>query len=211
MRVFHFRDEKFGLKSLEEKRLKIARIDQLNDPFEFFAAELSDRERRWAFKKTKADLSESNGILCFSKSWQNPVQWSHYADQHKGICMEFEIPNKHLMKVKYKNNRISCSHDIDEAMMRSLLTTKFAHWQYEEEYRAFVKLEPEMAENGLYFLGFSENLILKRVIVGSESSLTRTLVLGALGKAASKVEVFKARPAFKSFKIVRNKNELLWQ
>ena len=26
------------------------------------------------------------GMLCFSKGWHNPVQWSHYTDKHKGIC-----------------------------------------------------------------------------------------------------------------------------
>ena len=46
MRVFHFRSVKYGLKSLEERRLKISRIHELNDPFEILGANLSNRDFR---------------------------------------------------------------------------------------------------------------------------------------------------------------------
>lgn len=35
MRLYHFTSQKFGLLALKDRRLKIARINELNDPFEF--------------------------------------------------------------------------------------------------------------------------------------------------------------------------------
>jgi hypothetical protein len=58
--------------------------------------------------------------------------------------------------------------------------------------------------------GFYDSL-LKQVLVGAESQVTRSQVSDALGDHHGKnVEVFKVRAAFRSFQIVRNKNEKLW-
>ena len=32
-------------------------------------------------------------VTCFSKDGENQLMWSHYADQHKGICLCYEFPN----------------------------------------------------------------------------------------------------------------------
>ena len=74
MRVYHFVNEQYGLEDLREKRLKIARIMELNDPFEFLGADLSAPDIRAAMKATKEVLAKTTGILCFSKNWKNPVQ-----------------------------------------------------------------------------------------------------------------------------------------
>ena len=44
MRVYKFLNAKWGLKALEDRRLKIARISDLNDPFALFGINLSNRE-----------------------------------------------------------------------------------------------------------------------------------------------------------------------
>jgi hypothetical protein len=210
MKLFHFRDDHYGLKSLKERRLKIARIMELNDPFEFLGASLSDPNFRKAMNLTKQQLSEITGILCFSKNWRNPVQWSHYAREHKGICMAFEIPKRYLLKVDYVDKRIKFGTNINIETMKKFLTTKFSHWSYEEEYRLFISLDKNEEENGRYFSEFSEDLKLKQVIIGARSDITRKQVSNALGDLIQNVEVFKARPAFKTFRVVRNKNDKLW-
>jgi hypothetical protein len=92
--------------------------------------------------------------------------------------------------------------------MTQLLFTKFSHWSYEDEYRFFVALTD--CENGFYFAPFSKSLELKQVIVGPESDVTRAKLTEALGTLSQQVETFKARASFKSFRVVRNKNERLW-
>jgi len=37
MRFYHFLSQKYALKALKKKRLKLSVIDKLNDPFEFNA------------------------------------------------------------------------------------------------------------------------------------------------------------------------------
>ena len=208
MRVFHFLKEKFGLKVLTERRLKIARIMELNDPFEFLGVELSDRDFRRAMKATKETLSKSNGLLCFSKNWQNPVLWGHYADKHRGICLGFDMPNKYPTKVNYVKTRLPKPQVLDEAFIKKLLLTKFVHWKYEEEYRTYTSLDEEI--EGLFYADFSDSLVLRQVIVGDQSQLTRSQISAALGDLDGKVEVFKARAAFKSFDVVRNMDDSLW-
>jgi hypothetical protein len=159
MRVYHFLNQAFGLKDLRERRLKIARIMELNDPFEFLGVDLSDRDFRKAMKATKKELSKTKGILCFSKNWNNPVQWGHYADKHKGLCLGFDVPDHRLSKVDYVEERLAHNGKIDESLMLKFLATKFSHWRYEEEYRAFLSLDEEI--DGLYYADFSDDLILK--------------------------------------------------
>jgi hypothetical protein len=187
----------------------VARIDELNDPFEFLGVELSDPDFRKALTATKRDLSKGNGLLCFSKSWRHPMLWGHYADKHRGICLGFDTNGEKLGQVSYVNSRFpKPDNPRTEAFVKKLLFSKFAHWSYEDEYRFYVSLNEQ--ENGLYFVPFSDELTLKQVIVGSESGVTRTELASALKELAASVEQFKARPAFKSFRIARQKDERLW-
>ena len=209
MRVYHFLNEEFGLKDLVERRLKIARLMELNDPFEFLGVDLSNRDLRRVLKETKNDLSKSNGLLCFSGTWTNPLLWGHYADKHKGICLGFDVPDHHLSEVDYVRQRLLAPEVIDEPFMKKLLLTKFEHWRYEEEYRAYVSLKDEI--DGHYYADFSDNLSLKQVIVGDQSRITRDQISLALGDLARVVEVFRARAAFQSFKVVPQNNAALWK
>ncbi|WP_061038803.1 DUF2971 domain-containing protein [Vibrio coralliirubri] len=201
MRVYHFLSTEFAYKDLREKRLKVSELNRLNDPFEFLGMNLADPDLRKAMKKTKNQLAKSKGLICFSRNWRNPVQWAHYADSHKGICLGFDIPDSLLSKVNYVDERIEYPNGFTEADMLELLTTKFAHWSYEEEYRVFVELNTR--EDGLYYAPFSSDMKLKQVIIGACSKATRRQVIESIGGDVC-VEIFKARAAFKSFNIVRN-------
>lgn len=107
MRLYHFIDEQYGIEDLKEKHLKVARIHDLNDPTEFLAADLSIEELRHAMESMKAAFSNDHGILCFSEDWRSLVQWAHYANKHKGLCLGFDIPDHFLAKVDYVDNRLS--------------------------------------------------------------------------------------------------------
>ena len=210
MRLYHFINKKWGLEDLRKRRLKIAQIKQLNDPFEFLGGDLSDRELRKTMVSMKKAMSKDTGLLCFSKNWQNPVQWAHYADRHKGLCLGFDVIDEFLSAVDYEEGRFPAPDKKPEPsfLLRSFFT-KFSHWSYEEEYRLFRSLTNKI--NGHYFSSFSKNMELKQVIVGCESNISRAEISVALGNMEKNVEVFKARPAFRSFNIERNKNESLWK
>lgn len=209
MRVYHFVNKAYGLKNLREKRLKIATIMELNDPFEFLSVQLPDRDIRNKMNKFKKDLSEKHGIICFSEDYHSPAQWAHYSDNHKGMCIGFDIVDKNLGGVKYVDKRERLPDKIDEAFMKRLMYQKFSHWSYEKEWRLWTSLKEK--ENNLYYANFSDEIKVKEVIVGYKSQISRKEVSAALGELDGKVKVFKARPAFNEFKIVENKNNNLWK
>jgi hypothetical protein len=210
MRLYHFRNKSDGLKSIKEKRLKISRINELNDPFELLGINMSDRSERKKFKKLKKNLSKDKGLLCFSKNWQNPVQWAHYADSHRGICMGFDIPDEPLMQVEYEKERLSYPEKYDEKFMKKVLSTKFKHWHYEEEYRFYLNLDKDTEEDGRYFFEFSKQLKLQQIIVGCESNITRQEIEELVDMFDYRIDYYKSRPGFNKFEMVKNKNEQLW-
>jgi hypothetical protein len=217
MRVYHFVNAVHGLDDIKQRRLKIATLHDLNDPFELLALNLSDAAVRRAFAAMKGELSRTRGLLCFSRRWNNPVQWSHYADRHKGLCLAFDIRDELLGEVNYSRRRLAIEaerllrpRDIDEDTARKLFFTKFSHWRYEAEIRSFVTLEERDQKTGLYFADFSHDVKLVQVIVGAVSQLTRQDITGALRELAPQVECFKVRLAFKSFGVVRQRNASLW-
>jgi len=217
MRVYHFVNEEYGLDDLRRRRLKIATILELNDPFELFAISHSDEAVRHAFRVMKDELAQTKGLLCFSRNWRNPVQWSHYADKHRGICLGFDVPEEKLGRVSYSKRRLVTDTEklvsprqVDAETALNFLFTKYAHWRYEDEIRSFVSLENRDPETGLFFVTFSPHLKLREVIVGACCRVNRLTLKQALGEDSDDVTVFKARLAFKTFRVVRQRDESLW-
>ena len=207
MLLYQFFPHDGALAALRSKRLRISRLDGLNDPFEFFCVDLSSRTMRLALNKAKTQLSKNRGLLCFCKSWQNPVMWSHYAQKHQGICMGFEV-SAEIHPVTYIGDRLRWPNKLDEEFMKKLLFTKFSHWSYEEEYRVYANIDTP--EDGHYYIPFSENLQLRRVLIGCNSSITCHQLNEVIGKPRDAVEVIKVRPAFRTFSIVKQKRGRAW-
>lgn len=207
MRVYRFLDAKYGLKSLLEKRLKISRLHELNDPFELIPYDLSNQQQRLAVHRTRDYLAQVNGMLCFSGNWRDPVLWAHYSDKHYGLCIEFEVPDddgeKPFKRVRYVSSRLPFPQFPTEEHTRAMLFTKFSSWQYEEEVRAFLGLQ-DRDKDGFYYADFGDMLKPTMVIAGARCTLSRNDIINALGSSANKVEVIKARAGFTKFEIVKD-------
>jgi hypothetical protein len=221
MRVYHFLNSKYGPEAITRRRLKLARISELNDPFEFLQVSSRNPRTRARYQYLKRALSEYMGLLCFSANWRNPVQWGHYAESHRGVCLGFEIsPAAGLVKVRYVKKRIAPKLRVMRKMgpsavehMLDLLATKFEHWRYEQEHRLFVQLADKDEESGLYFYDFgnSEHVKLREVIVGAQSQITVEQVATALGGLAPDVTAHKARLAFRTFEVVKRRDQDSWR
>lgn len=103
------------------------------------------------FNKARASVI----ISCFGSSNDSVLMWSHYANKHKGACIEFEIDDKDFQKVDYskkiakhelcKTLEVIFGHeflnkDVDGddskySFMIKPLLTKSIDWQYEGETR----------------------------------------------------------------------------
>lgn len=89
-------------------------------------------------------LIDSYSLFSLSKNSRNNLMWSHYADSHKGFCIEFksdyikadkvsyedEIPQIEIIDFLNEQGRVNLSNTI----WRSL-RTKLREWDYEDEYR----------------------------------------------------------------------------
>ena len=134
MRVWHFVNEQYGIENIQRRGLNIATLSELNDPFDLLGVNLGDSKLRRSFQVMKNELDKTRGILCFSKSWKNPVQWTHYADRHRGVCLGFDIPDELLCAVSYSQKRLCVEPEkfLDPAILSTefankFLATKFSH------------------------------------------------------------------------------------
>ncbi len=217
MRVYHFTNLKFGLDDLRRRWLKVARIADLNDPFDFLALGSTRKDVRLVLRTMRNIMSSSMGLLCFSRCWRNPVQWAHYSDGHRGLCLGFDVPDSLLKRVKYSNTRpivdISVFEQVgDRARIEfeKLLRVKYDHWRYEQEERQFVSLKDTREESGRFFVPFSPILALRNIIVGHRCDISRAKLTEHLGRRIVGVELRKARLSFQKFCVVLQRDETQW-
>lgn len=126
------------------------------------------------------------GVTCFSEAATEILMWSHYANNHKGMVVEFDIDHSEfLVGLKYRTNKEHFDSIIYNLLAQpvkyeeyrprlkpyikgnnvgeltqKLLQTKSRHWEYEKEYRIVTSLE-----HGAGVYKFNPRL-LKRIIVG---------------------------------------------
>ncbi len=213
MRVHYLTASQYALSNIALRRIKVSRFSDLNDPFELLAVDLSDRQHRAAIRATKEELNKDRGLICFSKSWTNPLLWGHYAERHTGICLSLDVPDRLLAEVIYAERPMKISVDpktnrprLTERVMNRLLRTKFSDWQYEDEMRLFVGLDHESVESGCYFCSFSDDLILREVVLGPRCEIPIEGVRKLVATFDHQVQVLKSRIAFKSFRVIKNRS-----
>jgi hypothetical protein len=89
---------------------------------------------------------ETCGISCFSKSFNNTLMWSHYADKHKGVCLGFSInpldngDDFLMLCVRYAHEIKPLNYFRNrDIVLLNWLFTKSHVWSYEEEVRIYLK------------------------------------------------------------------------
>ena len=204
-RVYQLLPEKWGLLNLRRRRMKVTRFNELNDPFELLAAELSGHEDRARFNRWRRNVNAKFGLLCFSERWENPSLWSHYADRHRGLCLGFDVPVDELRSVMYLDGRWTLSDLVPEKTGPGpLFCMKFSDWKYEEECRRIITLADALNDGDHFFWPFGPDLMLRQVIVGPRSKVTKGLLKEVLGDDLQHVELTRSRLAFRTFRVVAN-------
>lgn len=111
------------------------------------------------------NLLDSIKVACLTTKNNNTLMWSHYADKHKGICIEYDISsilldrNKNdfiIRKINYDrtaiiNENIANINNIelyDLNLLIDLFSIKSKEWEYEDEYR-ILYYDREKRKDGL--------------------------------------------------------------
>jgi len=178
----HFTGHKFRAlnenfwKNLETGCVYFAAPSKLNDPFDCQidlmkalrlakegVEELSEAAlARWrAFAQTILEPASTCGVfsLCSGdiRGLDERLLWSHYAADHRGVCVTYEIPYAFVdtligcSGVSYGEEKLLetlrnldlSTKDVEArlAVVKSFLTTKAKQWAYEKEVR-FISFEP---------------------------------------------------------------------
>ena len=163
----------YVLESLRNDTIWFSQITNLNDPFEFdvfvdtkacaeFNAKIGGglsvvnqmkleniiRENLVELKTVFQDGKRLVGVTCFSEVYDSTLMWSHYGNNHFGICIEYDLlgMNEELgyspVPVLYKNafpalTRFDLQNperSVEEVYMKSMLI-KSLDWSYEKEWR----------------------------------------------------------------------------
>ena len=210
MRIYHLLSAGHAVNNIALKRIKVARYADLNDPFELLAGELSNRNLRRAVSALKMEFHKSRGLLCFSRSWRNPVLWSHYGDKHHGVALGFDVDNEFGALINYSDKRLAAKfrkgtrdNELDPEFVKDLIYTKYIHWEYEEEFRLHVDLDKAQKEGGLFFTEFEDiGIELKEVILGHSCRVPIEKIRKLVSANYEKIDVIKARLGFREFEVV---------
>lgn len=94
------------------------------------------------------ELRNTTGVSCFSESEDSLLMWAHYANNHRGMCVEYDLLeiNRILrftaIPVIYSGERTCFNFFIPESIEQDGLklfiqsvTSKSPEWSYEKEWR----------------------------------------------------------------------------
>jgi len=134
------------LRNIENKYLTNGKLD-VNAWRKYYV----DSYSKDSLNETILELSSKYGVACFTTENNNILMWSHYADSHKGFCLEFNV-NYFPLNQKTKIHEVIYSErypafDPAKPLVNSGLNlpvegliTKSTVWQYEKEWRVITDI-----------------------------------------------------------------------
>jgi hypothetical protein len=159
-----YRSKENYLHSIEQ-RAENSLSPELEEVFTHLKTNLQNVILR-SIRETREEKFSKIGVCCFSKNNSNLLMWSHYADSHKGFCLEFDSniePFEKNFDVIYNPDIPTIESDLlfDEEnkfeSFKKLLSFKSKDWEHEEELRVLHKEKnknfryPRYALKAIYF------------------------------------------------------------
>lgn len=215
-------------------------LSDLDELWENTADEEKTEENRKFFEKTRVELiagvkektnsfvvgqelmallSDNLGVLSLSRTEDNLLMWSHYADEGKGIVIGFDDEHSFFKQpslagrstrpipVVYTNKRSKILPGEDR-FYEKLLCEKPRDWAYEEEerlFRAFLNKEDCLGKDACgmdVILTDLPKTAIKAVYIGyGISEQTKTRTLSAIKSNDISCEIFQARVSLDEYKI----------
>jgi hypothetical protein len=183
----------------------------VNDNVKFMLARKNDRSyfedlyNKFDVQKQTEAIKEF-GILSTCMVKENILLWSHYADQHKGVCVQFNtnsflelLDKPALGEVKYSEFPLvypPFKYDLSEIneSFRHIFLTKAPFWGYELEYRIF--LHP-IVERRQYYQDSLEVIYLGM----NTSSENRKFIVEICEQSDGKIKLFQAKKTYLKFEL----------
>lgn len=138
----------------KNRLIRLTPKTQLNDPYELHPSQQDISEIRNLIPEFPANFSNitdsmlannhfnTMGVMSFTESIDNLLMWAHYANEHRGIVIEFDPSHeffKELKPVIYLEKRFTGSslniHNESAFLREDIFLEKSKHWEYEKEWR----------------------------------------------------------------------------
>ncbi len=155
-------------------------------------------------------VKKDAGILCMSEINRDLLMWAHYADGHRGYCMEFDretIFHEGKYKKPPKPECVNYVPDypsknmftgLQEDLYNFLFLTKSDHWEYESEWRVIVDPIANLANGWNQF----NPAALTRMILGCEiDSAVEKKIRGWIDDGPTNPKIVRARKSQSQFKL----------
>lgn len=101
-------------------------------------------QKRWA--EIVDQTNKNLRICCFSEFNDSLLMWSHYADEHKGVCIEYDFKEEDeirsfLQPIDYRDKiyKINIFEDLTALRQIGASLTKCKAWEYEAEWRLTIQ------------------------------------------------------------------------
>lgn len=148
MKLYKYRVvNEYTLNSIREQYIWMSNPSTFNDTF--------DCKR--IFDYYGKDIDKNITVFCMSDSFKNHLLWGYYADGYRGICIEYDLPNRfpfcfenlsypffpvckpirYVTDMPFFENRPPHMLTLREkqALLDSYIFTKNAEWSHEKEWR----------------------------------------------------------------------------
>jgi hypothetical protein len=201
---------------LSDFYLKLSMFGEFNDPFELvpgnFGATLSDYERDVFYSHSmhapanyidynydiQCGVRATIGVICFTSEKDNLLMWAHYAQNHKGVCIEFDSAASffngqykdsckglfgketavdsyktigEIKQVSYSKKRPLFIDPSEISDGTDFWFTKSEDWSYEKEYRILLPSEHAIEQEigKMKYLFYKiDKKIIKSIILGCQ-------------------------------------------
>ena len=155
------------------------------------------------FTRARDRIYKESSVFCWCLDGLNIPMFSYYANDHRGIALEFEVsmldPIGRALPVQYRDDLPDLNylklHD-DPQLSKTLIFTKAACWGHEKEYRVFRPNTPA----GLVEFSPAN---LKRITFGPRASEEEEgIVMGWLADWPTKVTLTRTRLSTQRFELI---------
>lgn len=196
------------------------RLESFFGPSDPMARLLKKSDAGWQQKNEALMLcfhqfySRTIHVCALSTEWDNVLMWSHYANQHKGMCLVFDSYKAGLIRdnvvpvqyfAKYPAYLVDARRIGNlEMLAKQLLAVKSAEWEYEHEWRAFMVNEKNDRKSSKGALHEYDPSLLVGIVFGINTSpAARKKVEKALAQRSSRshVKLYQARAVQGDFRI----------
>jgi hypothetical protein len=150
------------IKALVEGYIYCPAFSDMNDPMESSYRLSAKFQRNPSGEKSHARVKsafDKMGIASMSEVHDHEPMWAHYADQFKGMCVQYSLnrlvkglhPDIAITRMMYSEKEPVLLYDASDAVDRArlCLSSKTVRWANEREWRIFKKEKGEAAYGDL--------------------------------------------------------------